>query len=359
MITRLQKLETQISTVEEIPEMFFREIENSANFGIHLFPPLMVDVFGTTSLMNKFEAVYIKYKAIRTKAKRALIIAAFTNNNQIENICNNQPGLLAIELNNLPKSIIRELDALFSHLYNNSINYHLFEEHVTDKLKKSITRFITTNELEVCPFCGLEGFLNLEGQARIALDHWLCRDLFPMVAVNFDNLFPIGHDCNTRPAKGSKNILIDNPITRNRVKAFYPYSNHSGVNTSFHFINEPTIKGITDIDWKLILTPTNPLEQDIFNSWDSTLNINIRYLDYFRKNIFPMWEKRYKNYVERNPHLNPADNIEELKDNFRHWKATFDVKVIPGSIVYIPFIDFLINNASDGYLYGLCENFKR
>lgn len=359
MITRLQKLETEISIIQQIPEMFFREIENSANFGNHLFPVWTNAVFDTTSLMSKFEAVYNKYKVIRTQSNRDKIVAAFAHNNQIENLCNNQVGSIIIELNDLPISIRKELDILFSHLYNSAINFHLFQSHVADNLKESITRFITVNSLEVCPFCGLEGFLNLEGQARIALDHWLCRDLFPMVAVNFDNLFPIGHDCNARPAKGSKNILIDNPTTQNRVKAFYPYSNHDGVSTSFQFINEPTIAGITDIDWEFILTPRNALEQDIFNSWNSTLNIKIRYFDYLRNNIFPMWESRYKGFIERHPYLNHATDIDELKINFQHWQSTFDLKAISGSVVYIPFIDFLINQASDPYLYSLCENLRR
>ena len=359
MITRLHRLTTGISIIQEIPVMFFREIENSVAFGNHLFPAWTNGVFGTTTLKDKFEAVYDKYKAIRSKANRDKIVAAFTHNNQIENLCNNQAGSLIIELTDLHQSIRNELDILFLHLYNSAINYHLFETYVADTLKNAINRFISTNGLEVCPFCGLEGFLNIEGQSRIALDHWLCKDLFPMSAVNFDNLFPIGHDCNGRATKSSKNILIDDPVTKNRIQAFYPYLAHSGITTAFRFINEPTIAGISDTDWNFSLTPTIAAEQNIFDSWNSTLNISIRYLDYYRKNIFPMWENRYKTFIDRHPILNHANDIDELKVNFQHWKAAFDIKVIACSIVYIPFINYLINDASNAYLYGLCENFKR
>ena len=359
MITRLQRLTTGLSIIQEIPEMFFSEIENSAAFGNHLFPIWTNGVFETTSLNNKFEAVYNKYKAIKTKATRDKIVVAFTQNNQIENLCNNQPGTLIIELNDLPKRIRKELKTLFLHLYNSAINYHLFEVHVSDTVKESIDKFIVKNGIEVCPFCGIEGFSNLEGQSRIALDHWLCKDLFPMSAVNFDNLFPIGPKCNERPAKGSKNILIDGPATKNRIQAFYPYLAHAGLSVSFSFINEPTIAGITDADWHCTISPANPDEQNIYDSWNSTLNIKVRYLDYHRKYIFPMWEERYKTFIARHPFLNHAKDIDGLKINFQHWKATFDVKAVPGSIVYIPFIDYLINSASNGYLYGLCENFKR
>lgn len=358
MITRLQRLSTDLSIIQEIPATFFREIENSAAFGNHLFPAWTDAVFGATSLKNKFEAVYNKYKAIRTKVNRDKIVNAFTHSNQIENLCNNQAGTLVIELDNLPKRIQKELDTLFLYLYS-AINYHLFETHVTDTLKESIDRFIQANGLEVCPFCGLEGFLNIEGQSRIALDHWLCKDLFPMSAVNFDNLFPIGHDCNGRATKGSKNILIDNPTTKNRIKAYYPYLAHDGVKSSFRFVNEPTVHGITDADWNYTIEPNNTTEQAIFDSWSSTLNITTRFYDYLRKNIFGMWENRYKKFIDNHPHLTHAENIAGLKSNFEHWKATFDIKGVAGSIVYIPFINYLINNSSNGYLYGLCENFRR
>ncbi len=216
MITRLHRLTTGLSIIQEIPEMFFREIENSVAFGNHLFPAWTDGVFGTTSLNNKFEAVYNKYIAIRSKANRDRIVSAFTHCNQIENLCTNQASSLIIELTDLPKTIQKELDSLFLHLYNKALNFHLFETHVADTLKNAIDRFTIKNGIEVCPFCGLEGFLNIEGQSRIALDHWLCKDLFPMTAVNFDNLFPIGAKCNERPAKGSKNILIDNAVSKNR-----------------------------------------------------------------------------------------------------------------------------------------------
>lgn len=359
MITRLQRLTTGISLIQDLPAFFFQEIEASAVFGNHLFPAWVNGVFGNTALFFKFEAVYNKYKAIRSKVNRNKVTAAFSYNNQVEDLCNNLPTSLVIELNDLPKSIQKEIDALFLYLYNTAINYHGFEAYVNDTLKASIDRFIVANGLEVCPFCGLEGFLNIEGQSRIALDHWLCKDLFPMAAVNFDNLFPIGGKCNERPAKGSKNILIDAPATRNRVQAFYPYLAHSGVTTAFNYVNEPSIAGISDADWSLAINPTNPAEHNIFNSWNSTLNISTRYFDYFRKNIFPMWEADYKRFIEEDHDIDHAQTIAELKQNFKLWKASFPIKGRPGAILYRCFIDNLINQASDAYLYGLCENFKR
>ncbi len=359
MITRLQKLSTQISTIQEIPSVFFSQIENSVSFGDHLFPNWSNTVFANTALKSKFEAVYNKYKSIKTKAHRNKIINAFYHNNQIENLCNNHAASLIIELKELPKNIQSEIDTLFLYLYNVAINFHGFETYVNDKIKESIDRFIITNAIEVCPLCGLEGFLSLEGQARIALDHWLCKDLFPMSAVNFDNLIPIGHDCNQRPAKGSKNILYCNSSTKKRIKAFYPYIDNDGISVKFTFIKEPTINGMYDADWNLTINPVNITEKDIFESWDSTLNIYVRYRSYLEKNIFPMWEKDYLAFINEDNSLSNANNIDELKSNFKLWRSSFPVKKRSGSIIYRAFIDYLINYASDAYLNSLCDNFRR
>ena len=362
MVISLNSYSTRIAIIHDIPKTFFRNLETAATFGPHLFPTWSNTVFSTTHMSRKFETDYNKYKAIRTKRNRDKIIEAFGSVNQIEILCSNSSGLIAHELNDLPATIRKELDDLFGYLYNTAINYPGFQTHVNDTVKDSIDRFIEENELEVCPLCGLEGFLNLDGQARIALDHWLCRDLFPMTAVNFKNLHPIGPSCNGRPAKGETNVLIDNTSDRNRIVAYYPYATNSGISTSFSFVNEPTIGtygNIPDTDWNFDFYPVNSADDDVFSSWNSTLNISDRYLDFVRKNIFKMWEVRYKRFIDKHPTLNHAESIEEFKYNLREWQATFDIKAVVGSVVYIPFIDYLINTASNGYLYGLCENFKR
>ena len=362
MVISLNRYSTRIAIIHNIPKVFFRNIEVATTFGPHLFPPWANTVFAPTHLHRKFESVYNKYKAIKTKRNRDRIVDTFSAINQIENLCNNSGGSIPNELNDLPASIRNELDNLFEYLYNKAINYHGFETYVKDTVKESITRFIETNGLEVCPLCGLEGFLNLEGQARIALDHWLCRDLFPMTAVNFKNLFPIGPSCNGRPAKGETNVLIDNPTDRNRVIAYYPYATNSGISTSFSFVNEPSIgtyNNIPDADWNFDLVPNNHDDDDVFSSWDLTLNISVRYSDYVRINILKMWENRYKRFIEKHPTLSHATDVTEFRSHLNQWKASFDVKAVAGSIVYIAFIDHLIGHASDGYLYGLCENFKR
>lgn len=356
MIAAINKIDTKLSALQEIPQTFFKKIENAEVFDDTLFPDWTTKVFSGTDLMKKFEAVYIKYKRTNDKRQRDRIIQSFVDSNKIELLCSNDANVLSIEISSLPNTIQNEIESLFLYLYSTALEYHKFETYTKDTIKKAIDRFILDTGAEVCPLCGLEGYLNLDGQSRIALDHWLCKDLFPFVSVNFDNLMPIGDKCNSRPAKGTKNVLLDDH--GNRRVAYYPYYMHSGLKTNFSFVKEPTIHDIRDEDWTLSLTPTKDEERALFDSWNSIFNIEERYKDYFRKYIFFNWESDYKEFIAESG-IGHANDINELKQKLAVWKAAFPVKKRTGAILYKAFINYLLLNASDAYLFSLCENFKR
>ncbi len=356
MLVNLQPLNSQLTRLQEIPTTFFQNIEAAAVFDDTLFPAWTDTAFAGSDLKAKFRTIYDKYKLIADPIERAKVINAFTHNNQIENLCRNQAGVISIPLIALHASIRNEIDTTFAYLYKTAINYNRFTTFVADNLRDAIDRFIALNTMQVCPICGLEGYMNLEGQARIALDHWLCIDIFPVTAVNFQNLFPLGEKCNGRPAKGNTNILIDEH--GNRIVAYYPFINHQSVSTTFTYINEPTITPLTDADWSLSITPINAAEQNLFDSWNSIFKILIRYKDYFRKYVFTMWEKNYKRFIEESG-IGHANSVAELRTKFGIWRATFQLNSSIGAILYRAFIDNMINYTSEAYLTGLYQNFRR
>ena len=355
MLVNLQPLNTQLRRLQEIPTTFFQNIEAAAAFDDALFPNWIDTAFAGTQIKNKFRDIYNKYKAIADPAERARIIDAFTNNNQIENLCRNQAGLHCIPLADLHNSIRAEIDTAFLYLYNTAINHHAFNTFVTDNVRNAIDRFIQACNMQICPICGLEGYMNLDGQGRIALDHWLCKDIFPVTAVNFDNLFPLGDKCNGRPAKGDTNILLD--AHGNRAIAFYPFLNHHSITITFSYNNEPSINPLTDADWNLTMTPVDPNEQVLFDSWNSIFNIIERYRDYFRKYVFRLWENDYKDFIAESG-IGHANDIAELRNKFTVWRASFKKNSNFAAILHHAFIDNMIHNCSDAYLFSLCENFK-
>jgi hypothetical protein len=355
MLANLQPLDTQLRRLHEIPTTFFQHLETAVAFDNILFPDWTDTAFAGTQLKAKFKTIYDKYKALADPNERVKIINAFTNNNQVAGLCSNQAGTLCIPLSELHESIREEIDKVFLYLYKTALEYEGFTNHVGDNVRDATDRFIQACGMQICPICGLEGYMNLTGQSRIALDHWLCKDLFPVISVNFDNLFPLGDKCNGRPAKGSKNILLDDH--GNRVIAFYAFQNHHSITASFSYFNEPSINPLTDADWNLNIAPVDPAEQVLFDSWNSIFNILERYKDYFKKYIFPLWENDYKSFVEESG-IGHADNVAELKNKLTIWRASFKPKSSVGAILHRAFIDNMINNCSEAYLYSLCENFK-
>jgi hypothetical protein len=356
MLVNLVPLDTQLRRIQEIPTTFFLHIEAATAFDDALFPAWTDTAFAGTTLKAKFKTIYEKYKLIVDPIERTKVINAFTHNNQIANLCSNQVGILCIPLTELHESIRAEIDTTFLYLYKTAINHPAFTAYVTDNLRDAIDRFMTANKMQICPICGLEGYMNLEGQARTPLDHWLCKDIFPVTSVNIDNLFPLGEKCNGRPAKGDTNILIDEH--GNRVRTFYPFLNHQSVTTTFTYNNEPKTIPIADSEWNLKITPVNAGEQYLFDSWNFIFNILTRYRDFVRKYILPLWEDDYKTFIT-DAGIAHANDIAELRANFRTWRASFKISSSFGAFAHRAFIDNMINNTSEAYLYSLCENLRR
>ena len=359
MITQLNKVKSRLAILQNIPKYFFSKLEIATEFNNDLFPAWSLSVFRQSEMRQKFKAVYDKYKLIEAEELRKKVVDAFFYTNQVEELCDGQPDSAVIKFEELPQEIRKEIKDLFSYLYETAIRNSNFERYVNDNVEGMIGRFVQKNKLFLCPFCGLETLGGYQGESRISLDHWLCRDIFPMASVNLNNLFPIGNKCNQAPVKGTKNVL-GNQEAHRRSRVFYPCCQHAGVVTSFHFLCEPDIDGIKEGDWELILEPEREEEQDIFESWKETMNIESRYKDFFRRDILPMWEEYYRDYVEDpDSGLVHANTVEELKRNLTKWKATFNLKSRPGARLFRLFIDYLINDASEDYLDSLCENLKR
>lgn len=355
MILNIQKVKTRVAILHSIPKFFFKKLEDSKYFGDHLFPSWSVTIFADTTLKNKFETVYNSYKSVKVKRDRIKIIKAFENGNEIEKLCNNDPTIEMITISDLHISVKEPIEKLFSYLYNTASKYPEFTNYVNKTIPLSIDDFIKIHKLEVCPICGLEGFHNLDGQARLALDHWLCQDIFPFSSVNFNNLLPIGDDCNSRPAKGEKNVLLDNNA---RTTAYYPYKQYNGINARFSFKEEPSFENENGI-WDFVITPKNAAEIDFFHSWDSTFNIKTRYKSFVEKNILTMWQETYKEYINDHEILDHATDLNSFKSNLIHWKASFMKKKYPRYKAYRSFINHLLNDVSEAYLTSLFLNLSR
>lgn len=366
MIINLEQFNTPLQLLQEIPETFFSRLENSDVFDDRLLPDWLTDEEGNaiifsdrTQLREKLNTVFELYKAIDNDSDRKLIIDSFISMNQIVELCDNNDSILCVELDDLHASIRDAISELFLYLYNSALNHPPFLEYVNDTLASAIERFVDENEIEICPFCGLETMLQLEGQARLALDHWLNKDRFPFSAINFNNLIPIGSACNASGVKGSKNILKNQDQTA-RIKSYYPFRAYSGIKVQASLIQDASIDNLSG-HWSFAIAPIDDAEEDVYESWSYMFNIVERFNSYFKKKPLVRWQKDYITFIKsqsENKEFIPPNTSVELRAGLQHWLVVFQLKSKHGSIIYKPFIEYLINEVPEEYLYRIVENWK-
>ena len=359
MIVQLNKVHTELSILLEIPTTFFQKVEAASVFSSDLFPEWFDDVFGSTNsnkngLYKKFEKLYDKYKAIGDKTRRNELLKAYSDGVQVENLCNRVAGISAKKLSEFPE-VRTEMRAVLKHLWENSLKYDKFETKTGTNTREFVDEFVSgNNEISICPFCGIEGYMNLDGQSRLPLDHWMCKDKYPYSFVNFDNLVPIGGKCNASPAKGAKDVITLTDTGR----AFYPFTVHGQVNLEIITHKTPTNPSEENGVYELCIQPNDPNDQDLFESWSALFNIKTNYNSFFETNLLNSWRNTYKAFIDKHEILNHANAIADFKLNLRHWKSSIQSEIMLGYMIYRAFIDSLLKQP-DAYLHGLMEYFRK
>jgi hypothetical protein len=128
-----------------------------------------------------------------------------------------------------------------------------------------------SNTTGKCPFCGLGDIKGVHHTKREAYDHYLPKALYPFNSINFRNLAPACHECNST-YKLSKDPAHN---AAGRRKAFYPYA------TGVHKIeisitlDNSDIDRLTPNDIKLTFGPTSNHEE--IETWKEMYGIDERY----------------------------------------------------------------------------------
>lgn len=148
----------------------------------------------------------------------------YQGNNDLEKVCANDPTTnlaryadIAVNHNGLAD----RLGSFFKELYSQSLLNLAALRAKIGNIEDHYQTFVSTNNTGKCPFCGIA---DIKGEhhnsKREAYDHYLPKALYPFNSINFRNLAPACHECN------STYKLSKDPV-RNAVgrrKAFYPYA---------------------------------------------------------------------------------------------------------------------------------------
>lgn len=147
-------------------------------------------------------------------------------NNDVEGVCANDPAVSLKRYVDFPvelKDLRDQLESFFKGLYSH-VDVAALRKKCGD-IDDHYKTFVQTNKSGKCPFCGINDLLGEYHNKREAYDHYLPKALYPFNSINFRNLVPACHHCNSS-YKTSKDLAYtpkDPARAVHRRTVFYPY----------------------------------------------------------------------------------------------------------------------------------------
>jgi len=158
-----------------------------------------------------------------TQLQRQQIATWYDHNNNIEALCSGAAGSSPVtydEIGTINAALADKLKAFCTSLFTNVIGLKAVTSRLGE-IDQHYDAFAAQNKEGVCPYCGYGPIKGVYHSKRDAYDHFLPKGTYPFNSVNFQNLAPMCHDCN------SSYKLEKDPIRTGggaRRKAFYSYS---------------------------------------------------------------------------------------------------------------------------------------
>jgi hypothetical protein len=199
----------------------------------------------------------------------------YKNNNDLEKACGNHTAISLIRYDELAQfhtDLSTELAAFFKGLYSKDLlNLAVLRKKI-GTIDDHYKAFMSQNRAGKCPFCGIQDIKGIYHSKRDAYDHYLPKGVYPFNSINFKNLAPTCHECNSA-YKLTRDPLLN--TTNGSRKAFYPYSTHP------HWIELKI--NLSCADWTTIKPeeigisagPDKIKEQ--ISTWDDVYGIKERY----------------------------------------------------------------------------------
>lgn len=353
MIFTLKQTGTQLSRLNELPTIFFERVDANDTFGNHLFPDWFPEVCGGHhGLIRKFSDLFTFYKSTTDEIREQLQLA-YKANNLVKDQCSNETAQIEIKKGVFSNELQTLLSDVFTHLYNQTLENPVFESWAETTVTDFIDDFSEENGINICPFCGLHGYTPMEGEARLALDHWMCKEHFPQASVNFDNLVPICEKCNKAPVKTDK-IITHYPAINPRTKSLYPYIDHNGIVISFSFIKEPDTAEFRHVPFTLTIAPKNIADQEIFDCWMAVFNIQKRFEAFMKNGVYKVWNSEVRDHIRNNGIQTPTSVI-QMRTIIISYNNNIYLTSTLGARLFHTFNNYLVGT-SDEYIESLRLN---
>ncbi|MCA9420921.1 MAG: hypothetical protein KC592_07875 [Nitrospira sp.] len=201
-------------------------------------------------------------------------------NNDIEKACANDIALTLGRYGDVAQfnqELSKQFATFFKGLYSQQLLDLAALRSKIGLIDNHYLNFIQENRIGKCPFCGIADMHGLYHSKREAYDHYLPKSLYPFNTINFKNLVPACHHCNStyKSSQDPAYTAKDPAQAVTRRKVFYPYAGHS-----YHIdlkvdLRKSDIEHLTPNDIEIEFGPGG-LKEEI-ETWKDVYGIEERY----------------------------------------------------------------------------------
>lgn len=294
-------------------------------------------------LQGNFQTFVVNYHGLQDPAEKENLRRVFEANQNIKSLCDGSATPMkytSISNQTFQTSLKEFFISLWKRLGSKERGVNLQVETLCGKIGNHYQQWrqLEAHQTKLCPFCGLYTLLPSVSPHRPAYDHYLPEAQYPFVSVNFENLVPMCHDCNSYE-KSTKDPLSDNGESR---VVFYPYDtlpeDHfepSIVAELYNIERNSTL--LRQIGWSLSLSSTT-LSTNQLKSWDSIFRLKGRYQD-----ILHEYEKTWFDEIKNKFKSRPFGQVFEVFRNNYLSDIRKEICYTERSIVRYAYASFLLH----------------
>ncbi|MEO6421415.1 MAG: hypothetical protein ABIR84_01655 [Candidatus Nitrotoga sp.] len=204
----------------------------------------------------------------------------YRGNNDLEKVCANDPAAKLARYDDIPvahKALNEQLATFFKGLYSQSLLDLAALRAKIGEIDDHYKNFVQTNKAGKCPFCGINDLLGEYHDKREAYDHYLPKAVYPFNSINFKNLVPACHHCNSSYKTSKDPAYTPKDPTRaiQRRPVFYPYTAAPYAIELQVTLQPSNIPNLTAADINLQFGPTALNEK--IDTWKDVYGIEERY----------------------------------------------------------------------------------
>jgi len=232
-------------------------------------------------LYGPIRRIYELFRVQLTPVQRAQVSAWYDHNNDIEALCAGDPSKPPATYADI-RAISTDLEAALKNFCKNLFTDVIHLKAVTSRIgeiEAHYRAFVTENGEGKCPYCGCGDIKGVHHSRREAYDHFLPKGIYPFNSVNFHNLAPMCHECNSTYKLAKDPTRHLDPISREaggtRRKAFYSYATMASCITFTMTLKTKDIMRLQPDEIDLQLSA--PGREEEVEAWKDVFGIEERY----------------------------------------------------------------------------------